>query len=321
MPISGEGRDFALVRCPDSESWLEQRRRGVGGSDVAAIMGLSPYATAYSVWCEKTGLAEPEDISEKPAVAWGNILEPVVGEHYASLHPDRRVRRVNAVCQSIARPWAQASLDYEVEDTELGWGVLEIKTAGLRRAQDWDEGVPLYYVTQTTQYLSVTGRPFADVAVLIGGQDYREFRIMRDEDDVKAVNDAVDSFWQHNVLGNVAPEITGAACDSGALLASTPQESDECPYEVACVETERFLEARMARDRAERRYKEAANILKAKIGENAGIETCEGRFTWQRGTSKRFNTQAFDRDFPGLRDKYMTTAARDGGIRFTPRKE
>ena len=137
--ISGENQHFTLVRCESDEDWLAERRKGIGGSDVAAIMGLSAYSTPYQVWLEKTqGIHE--DISEKPAVMWGNILEPVVGEHYMDCHPDRHVRRVNAIARSIGRPWAQASLDYEVRDPELGWGVLEIKTAGWRREQDWEDG-------------------------------------------------------------------------------------------------------------------------------------------------------------------------------------
>ena len=196
--ISGEGKLFDLVRCDSDEAWREERRKGIGGSDVAAIMGLSAYRTPYQVWLDKVQGVH-DDISDKPAVVWGNILEHIIGEYYAQEHPDRTVRRVNGMMRSIARPWAQASLDYEVRDPELGWGILEIKTAGWRREDDWADGVPVYYQTQVAHYLSVSGRPFADVAVLIAGQDYREYRVMRDEEDIETVNRAVDEFWHGNV--------------------------------------------------------------------------------------------------------------------------
>ena len=112
--IKGEGVTFRCIRCADDAEWLEQRKKGIGGSDVAAIMGLSPWRTPAEVWFEKTGRVEPPDLSDKPYVQKGVELEAYVGGKYKKAHKDFHVRRVNAICQSIERPWAQASLDYEV---------------------------------------------------------------------------------------------------------------------------------------------------------------------------------------------------------------
>ena len=57
------------------EEWLEVRRKSIGGSDAASILGLNQYNSAYSLWCEKTGKITPEDISSKEAVRLGNDLE------------------------------------------------------------------------------------------------------------------------------------------------------------------------------------------------------------------------------------------------------
>ena len=119
--IDGENKYFTTIRCKDNEAWLKQRARGIGGSDTAAILGTSKYRSAYTVYMEKIGKVKPADLSDKQAVQWGNILEPIVGEEYKRRHPKREVRRVNAVLRSVERPWAQASLDYEVKDEELGW--------------------------------------------------------------------------------------------------------------------------------------------------------------------------------------------------------
>lgn len=323
MAIQGEGRAFELVRTPDGDrdAWLAQRRLGVGGSDVAAIMGLSPWRGAYEVWSEKSGLTEAPDLSAKESVQWGNILEPVVGGHYAELHPDREVRRVNAVCRSIARPWAQASLDYEVRDPELGWGVLEIKTAGLRSEPDWDGGVPLWYQTQAAHYLSVTGRPFADVAVLIGGQAYREYRLTRDPDDIAAVDAAVDAFWRM-VEDGTEPPLTGSPGESSALMERHPEASGEL---IEAVETPEalsgYLAAKAALDGAKRELDRWASKLKSEIGDASGIDCPEGRVTWVRGTSKRFDRKRFDAENPGTYEKYCEAVPRDMGLRFRPRKE
>lgn len=323
MAVKGEGTLFTLVRTPDGdrEAWLDQRRKGVGGSDVAAIMGLSPYRGAYEVWAEKSGLIEAPDISDKPAVIWGNILESVIGDHYAENHPDREVRRLNAVCQSIERPWAQASLDYEVKDPELGWGVLEIKTAGQRSEGKWDDGVPLFYQTQVAHYLSVTGRAFADVAVLIGGQDYREYRIMRDEDDIRAVESAVDEFWQRVQTGD-EPPVDGSPGEAEALL-KRHQTSDgevwdcgDMPREVAD-----YIYYKETADAAKESLEKAGNALKRLIGDHKGIKCPDYIVTWPRGTRKTFDSKRFMADHPDLYEQYANVGPSNSGIRIRERKK
>ncbi len=323
MAVKGEGTLFTLVRTPDGdrEAWLDQRRKGVGGSDVAAIMGLSPYRGAYEVWAEKSGLIEAPDISDKPAVVWGNILEPVVGEHYAENHPDREVRRLNAVCQSIKRPWAQASLDYEVKDPDLGWGVLEIKTAGQRSEDKWEDGVPLFYQTQVAHYLSVTGRAFADVAVLIGGQDYREYRIMRDEDDIRSVEVAVDEFWQRVRTGE-EPTADGAPGEAAALFKRYETVDGEVldvpdmPREVAD-----YVYYKEMADAAKKRLEKAGNSLKQLIGERRGIACPDYIVTWPRGTRKKFDSKLFRAEYPDLYEQYCETVPSNSGIRIKERKK
>ncbi len=315
--ILGENEVFTLRRfhgTPDevSAQWLAARREGIGGSDVAAIMGLSPWSSPYKVWADKA-LGVHEDISGRPAVEWGNILEPVVGRHFAERHPDWKVRRVNGIATSVARPWAQASLDYEVKVPGRGYGVLEIKTAGLRGADRWEDGVPVFYQCQVAHYLSVTGRSYAYVAVLIGGQDYREYLMERDEDDIRAVDEAVDSFWHGNVEPRVAPDVTatdgptvfevkGPAARGYDELTETPSLVGR--YRLACAE---YDAAKRERDRWGAKLKE-------QIGEASGWDTPDFRVTWRRFERSRFDAKAFDRDHPGMRDEYVTKTMTDGGL-------
>lgn len=324
MAIEGEGTLFTLRRFHGTDAevsaqWLAARREGVGGSDVAAIMGLSRYSTPYKVYEDKA-LGIHEDISDRPAVHWGNVLEPVVGAEYAANHPERTVRRVNGIATSVARPWAQASLDYEVRDPERGWGVLEIKTAGLRRAEDWADGVPVYYQTQVAHYLSVTGRGFADVAVLIGGSDYREYRIERDEDDIAAVTGAVDAFWHGNVEARVPPEVGALDVGAAFLAHSEPTdeylESDSVPEAVTA-----YRMAKLAVDDAKRTCDLYAARVRELIGDAAGIE-CPGlRVRWLRGERGRFDRKRFEAEHPGLYDQYVTKAPSDMGLRIKEIKE
>lgn len=201
-----------------SEQWLGFRRHGVGGSDVAPIMGVSPFRSPLEVWLEKTGRVEPDDISDRPAVYWGTILEDVVAAEFAKQHPELKVKKSNAVFQSIERPWAIASIDRALT-CKGKRGILEIKTASAYKASEWEDGIPLYYQTQVLHYLSVTGWDFAWVAVLIGGNTYKEFKVEVDEADMLAVTKAVDGFWNGFVEADIMPEIVGMDSEIDALNA------------------------------------------------------------------------------------------------------
>ena len=162
-------REIRFSGTPEeiNAQWVEARKNGIGGSDVASIMGLNKYSSPLSVWLIKTGREPSPDLSDNQAVEWGNRLEDVVADKFAEEHTELKVYRRNATMVSLERPWAFANLDRWVTDGHGNVGILEVKTVGMRRAADWDNGVPLYYLTQVTHYMSVTGYQYAWVAVLI----------------------------------------------------------------------------------------------------------------------------------------------------------
>lgn len=314
--ISGENAHFELVRCADDAEWLARRREGVGGSDVAAIMGVSPWKTPAQLWMEKTGRTEPEDISENPYVKFGTIMEPIIGDWYAERHPDRIVRRVNAICRSIERPHALASLDYEVR-CGLVWGVLEIKTA--RSAADWREGVPAYYLSQVIHYMQVTGRPFADVAVFFRDTcEFAEYRVEYDPEDGEAVRSSVDEFWNAYVLADAMPELAGT---DGEMASLTGWHS--CAYEFVQEESAEIdayisdYQDAAAREKAAKADKTAAAThLAARIGDAKGIVTDVARVTWVRSAAERFDTKRFKADHPDLWGEYASSYTKNGGLRI-----
>lgn len=315
--ISGENKHFTLIRCEDNDGWLEQRTKGVGGSDVAAIMGLSPWRTPLQVWLEKTGRETPQDISEKPYVAFGNTMEPVIGRWYAEQFPTFTVRRVNAICQSISRPWAQASLDYEVNDGRR-WGVLEIKTA--RTAQDWQDGVPDYYLTQVTHYMSVTGRPFADVAVFFRDTcEYKVFRVERDPEDVAAVDQAVDTFWHDYVEADVMPAITGTEGEMKSLTGWHGLSDGEVRFTLdpeANQAISDYQDAAAREKQAKADKTEAATKLAAQIGKGKGLETDVARVTWVRSEVTKLDAKRLQAEHPEIWQAYSYRQVRNGGLRI-----
>ena len=314
--ISGENQKFTLVRCANNDDWLYQRTKGVGGSDVAAIMGFSPWKTPAQVWLEKTGRVEPEDISDRPYIQFGNLMEPLVGKWYAEQHPERTVRRVNAICKSIERPWAQASLDYEVKDG-LVWGVLEIKTA--RSAKDWADGVPSYYLTQIYHYMSILSRPFADVAVFFRDTcEFKEYRVEYDPEDGAAVNADVDSFWHDFVEADVMPELVGTSGEVADLTRRYGMSDDG--YASVGSDADELIAAYQdaaAREKQAKADKIAASAkLIDLIGDAKGIETDVARVTWVRSERVSFDTKAFRAANPETYAKYATKQVRNGGLRI-----
>lgn len=301
--------------------WLDARRKGVGGSDSSAIMGLSQYATPYTVWLEKTGRVTPEDISEKEAVYWGNVLEDVVAAEFAKRHPDWKVARRNALLQSVERPWQLASVDRLVTDGSGRKGVLEIKTAGTFRAEDWEEGIPDYYLPQPIHYLAVTGREFFAVAVLIGGQKYKEFVYEREEDDIALLNEQERAFWDL-VEKDVPPAVSGADADAAALLGQHPSAGDGMLQKLDedVPQIEELERVGTAIKELEAVKKRLCNELKDMIGDAKGIETPTCKVTWPRSEYASFDSKAFKADEPELASKYTVMKTRDGGIRTTAKK-
>lgn len=316
MPISGENDKFILIRCADNDEWLHQRTKGIGGSDVASIMGLSPWRTPAQTWLEKTGRAQPEDISDKPYIKFGNIMEPLIGKWYQEQYPERKVRRVNAICQSIERPWAQASLDFEVKDG-LVWGVLEIKTA--RTAADWQDGVPDYYLTQIMHYMAILCRPFADVAVFFRDTcEFRCYRVEYDREDGLVINNAVDDFWHNYVLADVMPQLVGTSGEASALAdyygyATSDIKQTFDPTIVGLIAD--YQDAADREKKAREQKTEAATKLMGAIGDAKGIETDVARVTWVRSTQTRFDQRRFKKEHPDLFEQYVTTYTKNNGLR------
>lgn len=302
--------------------WVQFRKNGIGGSDVASIMGLNKYSSPLNVWLIKTGREESPDLSSKEAVEWGNRLEDVVADKFASEHHELKVYRKNATLISKARPWAFANLDRCVTDKKGNVGVLEIKTVGSRRAGDWDNGVPIYYLTQVMHYLAVTGYRYAWVAVLVGGQEFREYFVPRDEEDIAAINEHVDTFWHDFVETDTAPTLIGNQPEADALLHQHTDPSTEMipmlDMDVSMLDELQGINDQMADLKHQKTLIE--NQLKDLIGDYKGIETETKRITWVRSTRSSFDRKAFEETHPGVIQYYMKTSVTNGGLRITEKK-
>lgn len=204
-----------------SPEWLELRRAGVGGSDVAAIMGWSKWSSAYALWALKSGLVQ--DSVQNEAMEWGSLLEPVIRQKFADLHPDWMVVDCDQTFAVESERWRLANVDGLIFTSD-STGLLEIKTA--RFEDDWVSGVPLYYEAQVQWYLGNLGLSWAKVVVLFGGNSYREFDVVFDEVMFERLLERAREF-RECVVSGVAPDWDGSTATLETVRQLHPQIVDE----------------------------------------------------------------------------------------------
>lgn len=174
---------------------IENRKKGIGASESAIVMGLNQNISPYKLWMIKTGRAEYDDLSELPQVYWGTIHEEPIANHYAKIM-NCNVHTVPETLFHKDYPFLLCHLDRKVEGEPK---ILECKFAMFAK-DDWGASgsdiVPLPYIVQVQHQLAVTGYDEADLAVLIGGWDFRIYHFKRDEELIAKIIEEVSEFWR-----------------------------------------------------------------------------------------------------------------------------
>ena len=194
------------------EEWLIHRRNGIGGSDLAAICGISKWRSPVHVYLEKLGEAPEDQLNE--AAEWGTRLEPLIADKFANEHPEWAITEKKVIYCHPEQHWATGNLDRMIICPKRGRGILEIKTASEYLRQEWDNGnIPDYYYVQLQWYMFVTGLDWGYFATLIGGNKYREYEVMRDDELINQLFRLASDFWHHYVLASNCPPVDGSeAC-------------------------------------------------------------------------------------------------------------
>lgn len=302
--------------------WLDVRRQGIGSSDAAAAVGLSPYQSPLELWAQKTGkasFAQPDPDDDSQPMYWGTLLEPIVAAHYTR-RTGRRVRRVNAVLQHPEHPWMLANLDREVLGTPEVQ-ILECKTAGIYGARLWKDGVPEYVQLQVMHQLAVTGKQAADVIVLIGGQELRIHRIERDAAVIERLIELEAAFWQR-VQDGAPPPADGSASAERALQALYPQDSGQTLDWTQDTEMgSTFSDLQAVRERLKAFELQEAQLrqrIEERMGEASRAVFETGEVTFRRiKDSVVLDTKRLLQEQPGLKDAYGQVRA--GSRRFVLR--
>jgi putative phage-type endonuclease len=293
-------------RNMDEQGWQEYRQsqKGIGGSDVSVILGLNPYKTAFTLWLEKTGQIEPAAVDNE-YVEWGNILEPVIRDKFRRA-TGFKVYQNNFVLQHDVHDFMIANIDGEVIDPEFGTrGVLEIKTASERAKNDWIDGPPNHYMLQIQHYLAVLNYSYAYVAVLIGGNHFKYFRIERDDYVIDRIISAEMEFMKM-VEQNISPEISGHAADADWLARAFPDANEEIGELGTELEMLAFRYTEIQKDikllQSEADF--IKNRIKLEAKECKVLQNDSVKISMPTVNKTSFNSKEFAADYPELYEKY-----------------
>lgn len=272
----------------DRQEWLERRRKGIGGTDAAAILGLSKYRTPAEVWEEKTG-RRPMEVAETEPMKWGLRLEDAIAAAYSE-QTGRRVKRT-PLRRHPQHPIILGSPDRivlrdETHDAKL----LEIKTT--RSDDDYaprggeldvepEKRIPAMHYVQVQHYLGITGLAEADVAVLFGGSDFRIYPIPRDDAFIADLFDAVLEWWAEYVVADKEPPV--GPDDAKYLSRKYPRDTTEelvATSEVA-LQIEAILELKDRIAVLERDADELSNVVKDYMGPAGRLVVPGAKVTWK----------------------------------------
>lgn len=297
------------------EEWLKCRKHGIGGSDVAAILGISRWRSAVELWLDKTNQTD-EAAEENEAMQWGNIMEPVIRCHFAEI-TGKQVVEVKAMLQHPEYPFMLADVDGVTVDDDGNPAILEIKTASEYKRGEWEDGVPAYYETQVQHYLCVTGARKAYIAVLFGGNSFKVFEVDADLE-VQQMLIAVEKEFWCKVQNMIRPEIDGS--DAAAELLARAyrggiSEQIALP-EDAAEYVERYMEASAEEDNAKAKKQDAANHIKDFMRDYDRAKCLDYTISWKTVSSERLDTKALKENEPEIYQKYLKIST---SRRFTVR--
>ena len=187
------------------EEWLLYRKRGIGGSDAAAVCGLNPYSSPLQVYLDKTG-ADIGDYDNE-AMRQGRDLEDYVARRFMEA-TGLKVRRANAIYYDEKRPFMLADADRLIVGQDAG---LECKTVSPYNADAWKDGrIPLHYQIQCYHYMSVFGADKWYIAALIFGRDFLVREIPYDPEIIGNIRQMETDFWRSYVEKRVLPAPDGS---------------------------------------------------------------------------------------------------------------
>lgn len=328
---------FIALKSKNRAQWLDIRRKGIGGSDISAILGLNKYSTPFDVYQDKLGLAPERE--ENEAMYFGTILEDIVAKEFQE-RTGMKVQKLNSTLCVGQDGWMRANIDRAIVNPEIAGNVrakeqadtdrilttdmiLECKTAGAHSAHLWgpsqeleiatgevtsEHEIPIQYELQVQWYLAITGCSRAYVAVLIGGQEFRCYEVERNEDLINRMKQYAHKFWFEHVLLQVPPEpLTSAELQAACPVGdgSMPEAENEVAVMIGEI---RNLQGQIKELKA--REEAIAEEVKMAIGQADGLTIGgEKAVTWKGQSRTSVDSKKLKADYPDVYEQVIKTSS------------
>lgn len=302
------------------EDWLRLRQSGIGGSDISALMGISPYKTAYDVYQDKK--ADIIKDSQSEMAYWGTILEDIVAKEYAKRN-HTKVQKVNYMLRHPEHHFAIANIDRAVVNPQIGKTVrikndtlttdklLEVKTASEYMKNVWgdeeSDQVPDHYNLQCQWYMGITGVHSCDLALLLGGNKYRQYSIKFDKELFEMMIDVAKDFWTNNVLAEVEPTPTTLANAKQKYAKALPESTLNLAFDddnIAIID--RYVELKESEKQIKATLEDAQTQLINLIGFNETLAVdgeIVATYTSQKGR-ETFDKKGCLKAYPDLAEQF-----------------
>lgn len=281
------------IKRENREDWLELRKKYIGGSDAASVVGLNEWQSPYALWCEKAGITPEFEGNLRTRV--GTELEPVIAKLFEE-ETGKKVQNCNFTMINDLFPFAVADIDRKIVGENAG---LECKSTSALNLKHYRNGdYPARFYVQCQHYMGVCGFDKMYLAVLIGNSDFRIFEIERDEAEIAALMDAEKQFYSYMQSGEEPP---ANAVDVESIELAHPSSNGTSIELFGTQNIMRdYLELKSRIAALEQEADGIAAVLKQDMGD--AEKGTDGQYicTWANRTKTTFDKKAFQKDNPKI---------------------
>lgn len=308
---------------------MTDRSKFLGATDIAAVLGVSPWTTPLELWQEKTGRKAKDFSDPKRAaiLARGKRLEPIIvdmavdklrdmGLTVAVVERNRRYTMPDALdflsCEIdfeliVSGRVLIGDREFDLDHEPINGDAKSVTGFARKKWGDVDtEDIPIEYAAQFMQGLAITGKRFCVVAALRSFDDVDIFWCVRDDETIEAIRTKCVQFWHGHVLRDIPPDPVNFD-DVKALFPVDNGLAIEASEQVELL-AHQFLKARAARIACEKEEDDLKFELTKYIAPHTRL-TYQGAdlLTWKGQSDTRLDQEALRTDAPELFQKYLRT--------------
>jgi putative phage-type endonuclease len=284
------------------EQFLLDRKKGIGGSDVASILGVSPYRTALEVYQDKTS---PELALDEPTedMQRGVRVEKYILQEYAE-HSEVQLDANIPTIVDKQYPFMRANIDAMVVGQNV---VIEAKSTKAP-ISTWEKGIPEYYKAQVAYYAMLADAEYVEVPVLFSGWKYACFTYWRDEAYETSIKEAVIHFWQNHIVKNIPPKPTSTEELIAAYPVLTNEKTIKADNDIR-QKVYQLQEIGEQRKELEKKEKQLKTQIQGYMGDAGLLDAGFCKLALKEIKSTRFDANAFKEKYTELYRQYLNDSS------------